>query len=214
MNPGAKPAPAGFWKRYVAYFIDTVLLCVVLLPLFRLFFPDWGAGEIDLLRAQAASTDMDAVLQQRAAVVQHALGFLTRVTLWAALAWMVVGGAWFVLFESSAWQATPGKRLLGIVVADTRGTRIGRRQALGRFFAAGLSWATLNIGHALAMVAPEHRALHDYLAGTVVLDADPAHPQMPWWAWLVVAAHVLALLVLIVMTVVSTLGAFAAAAAV
>ena len=56
--------------------------------------------------------------------------------------------------------------------------------ALLRFLAAGLSWLTLNIGHALVAFKP-HLALHDHASGTRVLAAHD-RPPMPAWAraWL------------------------------
>ena len=65
-------------------------------------------------------------------------------------------------------------------------------RSLLRNLAGLLSWLSLNFGHALAAVPPQHRALHDYLAGTQVL----AHAApLPRWAraWLVVQALLLLL---------------------
>ena len=57
--------------------------------------------------------------------------------------------------------------------------------AVLRHVAGLLSWLTLNLGHALALLPPDKRALHDYIAGTrVVRDARGA--RMPGWvaAWI------------------------------
>jgi uncharacterized RDD family membrane protein YckC len=43
--------------------------------------------------------------------------------------------AYFSYFESSSWQATPGKRLLKIHVMHANGSRLVRRDALARFIA-------------------------------------------------------------------------------
>ncbi|MBS0194094.1 MAG: RDD family protein [Proteobacteria bacterium] len=203
--------PAGFWKRYVAYGIDALLLWVALELLARLFFPGMGMGDIAHLQTLLGSADPNAGIEQQAAVLTQALGLLTRWTLWLTLAWVLVGGAYFIAFESSAWQATPGKRLVGIKVTDADGARISRARAAARFLAAGLSWAVLNLGQAMAALPPEHRALHDLIAGTRVVDADPARPDMPWWGWLFVAASALAFVGLIVMTMLATWQAVAAA---
>ena len=47
---------------------------------------------------------------------------------------LVFNWLYFACFESSSWQATPGKRLLGLRVADLTGARIGFGRATGRFF--------------------------------------------------------------------------------
>jgi len=55
-----------------------------------------------------------------------------------------------------------------------------------RFVAAGLSWVTLNLGHALVLFAP-HLALHDRLSQTRVL-VESGNGALPSWgrAWLLV----------------------------
>ena len=75
-------------------------------------------------------------------------------------------------------------------MTDARGGRPSLSQVFGRFFAASLSWITLNLGHALAAWTPERRALHDYLAGTRVENVDPAQARMPVWGWVIVGANV------------------------
>jgi uncharacterized RDD family membrane protein YckC len=120
------------------------------------------------------------------------MDLLWRVTAFSALAYAAIGGAYFALCESSRWQATLGKRWVGIKVTDAHGERISFARALGRFFAACLSWMTMNIGHALAAFGNDRRALHDYVAGTRVENADPAHPRMPPWGWWIVGVHALA----------------------
>lgn len=45
-----------------------------------------------------------------------------------AMSWMYFAG-----FESSKWRATPGKRLLGLLVGDETGNRVSFARASGRF---------------------------------------------------------------------------------
>jgi hypothetical protein len=59
-------------------------------------------------------------------------------------AWM-----YFAAFESSGWQATPGKKALGIKVTDLNGDRISFGRATLRYFGKGLSSLVL-IGWFLA----------------------------------------------------------------
>lgn len=78
------------------------------------------------------------------------------------------------LLESSAWQATIGKRALGLKVMNRRGMRIGFPRAVVRFLAKLLSVATLLLGYLLVFVTKRRQALHDLIAGTLVtLDATP-----------------------------------------
>lgn len=188
-------SPAGFWKRYVAYSIDIVLLYVVVEVLSRMFYSPQDAGDMDQLRAIMATVRNQQMLSQdQTALLAHAITALSGMLAISSLVYVVVGGAYFALCESSAWQATLGKCLLRIKVVAADGTRIDFVRALARFFAASLSWLTLNIGHALAALSPEHRALHDYIAGTRVENADPAHPRMSFWGWLIVGAQALVFL--------------------
>jgi RDD family protein len=209
---GAARSPAGFWKRYVAYSIDLVLVWLAMELLCRLFFPSMGADEQEQLRALMASMqNPEAPPQDQTALLTQAFGLLAWLTVLSSLLYLVVGGAYFAFCESSGWQATPGKRMVGIKVVDAEGSRIGRGRAIARFLAAALSWLTLNIGHALAAWTPERRALHDYLADTRVENADPSRPEMPKWGWLVIGVQALLFVLMVVGIAMSTLATIKAA---
>ena len=79
------------------------------------------------------------------------------------------------LLESSRWQATIGKRVVGIRVTSHRGERIGFGRAAVRFAAKLLSGLTLCLGYLLFFATKRRQALHDLIAGTLVaLDAAPS----------------------------------------
>lgn len=71
--------------------------------------------------------------------------------------------------ESSAWQATLGKKILGLKVTDLAGNRISFARASGRFFGKILSGMILGIGFLMAGFTERKQALHDILAGCLVL---------------------------------------------
>jgi uncharacterized RDD family membrane protein YckC len=210
-NAPAKQALAGILPRSVAWSLDAACL----LPLVALLGSSrmgdalaharsaWDAMAMALPRlleqAIGGAPDpmvlariwlADPALAAASAGLQSALSdlVLTPLLLYALLACL-----WTVGFEASSWQATPGKRALGLTVADRDGRRLRSGGALLRFLAAGLSWLTLNIGHALAAFPP-HLALHDHASGTRVL-AAPNRPRMPAWAWAWLALLGLAFLV-------------------
>src|SRR6267378_435483 len=81
-----------------------------------------------------------------------------------ALSWL-----YFALFHSSSRQATPGKSAFGIKVTDTAGERISFLRATGRFFALYVSALILFIGFLLAAFTARKQALHDMIAGTLVV---------------------------------------------
>ncbi len=200
------PSPAGFWKRYVAYFIDIVILYIGVEILSALFFSFQSSSDLESLKqilaslqeaqANGETPDLLAVLQTIEAVIMPALIF-------SSIAYFVLAGVYFSLMESSRHQATLGKRMMGIKVTDASGEPMTLRRSIVRFLAASLSWFTMNLGHALAAWTPERRALHDYVADTRVENADPENPRMPIWGWAIIAIHGLVFVGTCVLMVVS-----------
>jgi uncharacterized RDD family membrane protein YckC len=92
------------------------------------------------------------------------------------LAW-----AYFSLLESSPAQATVGKLALGIYVTDRHGDPIDFRRASIRYWAKVISTLVLMLGWLMAAFTPGKRALHDYVAGTLVLRRSTV-PLLPWYA--------------------------------
>lgn len=197
MNESAyRGSPAGFWKRYVAYFIDAMLVSFVVQILSTPVFLILGFSDPKRIEALVEHTLRPALTGGDEWSAMLLLGqWIGGLLLISTFAYALVAGAYFVYCEASPQQATLGKRLIGIKVTDAQGRRPSMGQVLGRFFAATLSWATLNLGHALAAWTPERRALHDYLAGTRVENVDPAQARMPVWGWVIVGANVALLLV-------------------
>ena len=71
--------------------------------------------------------------------------------------------------ESSSKQATVGKMVLGLKVTDEHGNRISFARASARFFSKILSRMTLFIGYIMAGFTARKQALHDIIAGTLVV---------------------------------------------
>jgi uncharacterized RDD family membrane protein YckC len=76
---------------------------------------------------------------------------------------------YFAAMESSTSQATIGKIALGIQVTDLQGNRISFGKALGRNLAKILSALILYIGFIMAAFTARKQALHDMIAGTLVV---------------------------------------------
>jgi len=161
---------AGFLKRWAALIIDSLVLFV---PTFVLAFV---FGFLATLSGGAGQSPMWA----------QAIGYL---------AWIIVAPFYYAGFESSRHQATLGKQAVGIKVTDLAGRRIGLGRALGRWFAAALSYLTLYIGFFMAGFTERKQALHDYVAGTLVVDRwafseQPERQQRTLGAGIVVLAIV------------------------
>jgi uncharacterized RDD family membrane protein YckC len=137
-------AYAGFWLRVVAYLIDSLLLGVVL-----------GIVVLVPLMARAGlPADNPWVLFTGSSRQILAINLL-----------MTMGGwLYWAGLESSAWQATLGKRALGLQVTDLAGRRISLIRASGRHFGK-----IIIVGCILAVFTPKKQALHDILAGCLVL---------------------------------------------
>jgi uncharacterized RDD family membrane protein YckC len=89
------------------------------------------------------------------------------------LAWIIVGGGYFVLFWSAAGQ-TPGMRLMRLRVQRPGGGGISVGRAIVRTVGLALAIIPLFAGFIPALFDQRRRALPDYLAGTVVLHEHAA----------------------------------------
>jgi uncharacterized RDD family membrane protein YckC len=140
---------AGFWLRAVAYAIDSALIG----------FP-FGLVVIAPLVARGAIPENNPWILFTGETRQ-----IVAIRLLAVMAsWL-----YFASFESSAWQATPGKRLIRLAVTDLKGHRISFARASGRYFGKLLSGTLFFIGFLIAGITPHKQALHDLLASCLVL---------------------------------------------
>jgi uncharacterized RDD family membrane protein YckC len=76
---------------------------------------------------------------------------------------------YYVAMEASPVQATLGKRALELAVTNIEGGRISVLRALGRNAGKFLSQVILLLGFVMAGFTPRKQALHDLLAGCVVI---------------------------------------------
>ncbi len=150
---------AGFWKRLVAFIID--LIIIWLLQSF-IFVPILGALGIGLFTASPDLSDPDDAAGM-VAVVIAAVG-----AIW--LLAMIIQVLYFTFMESSKTQATLGKMALGIIVTDMDGAPLNFSKALVRNLCRLLSNLTMFIGYIIAGFTAKKQALHDIIAGTLVVN--------------------------------------------
>ena len=81
-----------------------------------------------------------------------------------AISWM-----YFAVFESSEWMASPGKKVLGLIVTDDQGMRLSVGRATRRYFAKILSALLLGIGFFMIAFTARKQGLHDKIFQTLVL---------------------------------------------
>jgi uncharacterized RDD family membrane protein YckC len=136
---------AGFWKRFIAYIIDAIL--------FGFLF-----GVVAVLLGGTIIT----ANPNDAGSVFAVFGFyLFYIPCW----WL-----YFALMESSNAQGTVGKIAMGIKVTNINGQPLGFGHATGRHFAALVTQFTITIGYLLAGFTARKQALHDLIAGTLVVN--------------------------------------------
>ncbi len=126
---------AGFWRRLLAFALDTLVLVV-------------SAG-----------------------ILIGLVGALTGEPVQGPHRWVAFLAQWayYAGFESSSWRATPGKRLCSLIVVDLDGRQLTLQRATLRFAGELLSGLLLGVGYLMAAFTSRKQALHDLIAGTLVL---------------------------------------------
>jgi uncharacterized RDD family membrane protein YckC len=151
---------SGFWLRFAAYLIDGVIMSA---GIFAMFIP--------LIAALGLSAALSGVNVH----VDHAMG-PAQIKMLVGWIFVLLGLAVLVtwlyhaLMESSAWQATVGKRVVGLIVTDMAGQPISFARASGRHFAKFISnLIPFEFGYIMAAFTEKRQALHDMIAGCVIL---------------------------------------------
>lgn len=162
MNAQVATAPrveyGGFWLRFLAYLIDGAVIligiCVVAIPLVALT----GLG------AYLSRINPEEDWNENGAWAIIVMIFLL------ATASLVITWLYHALMECSEWQATVGKKVLGLVVTDMEGRRVSFWRATGRHFAKIVTnMIPLLIGYIMAGFTDKKQALHDMIAGCLIL---------------------------------------------
>ncbi len=149
---------AGFWMRLVAFIIDGIIIGV--LQSF-VFVPILGALGISIFNSSPDMSDPDQVAGM-VATIMAAAG-----TVWILA--MIIQILYFTFMESSKYQATVGKLALGLMVTDMNGGKLDFTKALVRNLCRIISNITMLIGYIIAGFTEKKQALHDIIAGTLVV---------------------------------------------
>ena len=86
--------------------------------------------------------------------------------------------AYFSIMEASKYQATVGKLALGLVVTDMNGNKLSIGKAIVRNLCRILSGSFMAIGYIIAGFTEKKQALHDLIAGTLVVKKASATAQV------------------------------------
>lgn len=131
---------AGFWVRFGATIVDTILILIVTLPLLYALYGDayfaydgWLYGSGDFL-------------------ISYVMPAVIVIAFW------------------NSKQATPGKMALSLRILDARtGEPASTGQYIGRYFAYIVSALPLGLGLLWVAFDGRKQGWHDKLAGTVVV---------------------------------------------
>ena len=131
----------GFWKRFVAFLIDSIVLMAIVVPLLAAVY---GWSYFDAARAGFAGV-WDFLVQ----VVLPAVA--------AILFWHYKG-------------ATPGKMAISAIIVDAQtGQPPSAKQSIVRYLAYFVSILPLFLGFAWIGFDPRNQGFHDKIAGTLVI---------------------------------------------
>lgn len=148
---------AGFGIRFLAYWVDFLIL----FPLGLMVQQMVGNSPFAIFQAQSLSD-----IQKIQGSANSLLGIAISIPL---------AVAFFLIFWVNYDGATPGKKLLGIKIAKDNGEKLTYPTAFIRYIGFMISAATMlffGIGYLWIIWDKKKQALHDKIAGTVVVRTD------------------------------------------
>ncbi len=135
---------ASFSRRVLAHIIDSLIVNCFLEVIY------WGLKVFVNLNDKNVIDTGNIML-----IALYGAGFL------------MIDAPYEILSYCSKYQATIGKRVVGIVVMDVNGERVSFTRAVLRFLATFPSAISL-VGYLMVLFTRKKQTMHDMLAGTVV----------------------------------------------
>jgi uncharacterized RDD family membrane protein YckC len=145
---------AGFWIRFVAFVIDSLLATMIVGPLlWKIYGSAYFQDYVDLLQGRIdLAADRPMVAGPADVFVSLVLPAVGVVIFWIAR------------------QATPGKMVLSLRIVDaTTHAPLSKLQAIIRYLGYYVSIFGLMLGFLWIAFDPRKQGWHDKLAGTVVI---------------------------------------------
>ena len=153
---------ATFWKRTAAYLIDFIIYGIASSFIGNIVGLLVGIGMGVSAVGQQSEPPLSALF------VMIGIGVCVQIVCYIA---------YYVWPESSSWQATIGKKILGLKVTDLQGQRISFMRSLWRNIAMIVSTLILCIGYLMCFWTEKKQCLHDSLANCLVIDTNPDQKQ-------------------------------------
>jgi uncharacterized RDD family membrane protein YckC len=148
---------AGFVTRLVAFFIDVVIVAVLLIM---------GNAAIGLV-----TTFLKSLHLLRSGTLTE-----TIVSVVATVLGVVLVVVYYIGFWLAAGQ-TPGKRIMGVRIVRRDGGRVNLGNVVRRFLGYWLS-SILFLGFLWIVVDDQRQAWHDSLSGTIVIYSRPTPREL------------------------------------
>jgi uncharacterized RDD family membrane protein YckC len=161
-QPGLVLAPV--WRRMIAYGLDLILAFGWYLPIFMTValtcLPDFCVRYALYINAMSVAPQPTFAPFELLSYEQVTIGMIFNLVL----------ALFFTGFHIAHGQ-TPAKALLRLRVVDQFGQKPGPLKAFLRAFVMICSMSLLFLPIAYAFFNPQRRALHDFIAGTYVVEA-------------------------------------------
>jgi uncharacterized RDD family membrane protein YckC len=162
-NPNPPTARyAGFWLRFVAFIIDWFALslagAIIAVPIILAILA-LGVG------MSGIESPWEFLEQGKMMMVGGIIGLIILMIMFS----IVLHWLYYALMESSRFGGTLGKMALGLRVVDLEGNRISFGRASGRYFSRIITNMTMLIGYIIAGLTERKQALHDLIAGCLVI---------------------------------------------
>lgn len=145
---------AGFWIRFVAFVIDSVLISMIVGPLlWKIYGSAYFQDYVDLLQGRVdLAADRPMFAGPADMLVSLVLPAIGIVILWIAR------------------QATPGKMVLSLRIVDaSTHAPLSSAQAIVRYLGYYVSMFGLMLGFLWIALDPRKQGWHDKLARTIVI---------------------------------------------
>ena len=170
---------AGFCRRFFAMVIDNIFLSiiysvvnmVIIAPIITSMVNKimTDPNLLSTLDSMQYTTNEQDIFKSLEIVMKNGGSDIVILMITASLILGVITWLYFAIMESSAAKATLGKLALGIIVTDIRGNKISFMKATGRYFGKIISGFILCIGYLMAGFTEKKQALHDIMAGCIVV---------------------------------------------
>lgn len=159
-NVAVEVSYAGFWRRFAALLLDAALYTALILPM---LVWTYGGGYLNWWLGSGSDMSAYGVFDL---LLTYLLPFALLVYCWRR------------------WQATPGKILMDCRVVDARTLQpLSLRQAVIRALGYILSALPLYLGFVWAAFDKRKQALHDKLAGSLVIRVNDDQSRVTVQHW-------------------------------